>query len=286
MKPLTLHLARMANRLSARLPPSIGCWIRNRTWPSRRPTLHYLEFHLTDHCNMNCGGCTHFAPMADRWFADVGRVKSDFVRLKAILRNIRHIRVMGGEPLLHPECTAFLHIVRDAFPAACIELVTNGLILADQPQSFWMACRDTRTTISLSLYPPILSRLDGIRDRCKCERVPLEIKDSSMFLARYVPEGDVGVRKAFRFCRGEFFYCPILRDGRIYKCAMGCYAPYWNRFAPTLIPAEEGLPLADATGFSILRYLMQPMPACAHCAVTMRKYPWCNGPPKLEDWIR
>ena len=286
MRSLTFSVARMANITAACLPPWIGCWIRNRSWPSRRPLLHYVEFHLTDHCNMNCGGCTHFAPMADRWFADVGRVAADFARLKVLFRNIRHVRVMGGEPLLHPDCTRFLHVVREAFPNTRLELVTNGLLLGEQPESFWTACRETRTTISLSVYPPIRDRLDEISARCRSEDVALETKNSSTFFTRYVPEGNVDVQKAFRHCRGKSFFCPILREGRIYKCAMGCYAHYWNRAAPTPFPAEDGMPLADATGTGILLYLMRPMPACAHCATTTRYYPWRNGAPKLEDWIR
>ena len=286
MRRLKLLVAQMANRLSVRLPPSIGRWLRNRSWPSRRPVLHYLEFHLADHCNMNCGGCTHYAPMADRWFADVGRVTADFARLKELFRNIRHVRVMGGEPLLHPDCTRFLHVVRDAFPNTRLELVTNGLLLAGQPESFWAACRETGTIISLSVYPPLRGRTDDIFAKCRAERVPIEPKDSSMFMTHYVPDGNVDVREAFRFCRGESFFCPILREGRIYNCAMGCYAKYWNRVAPTPFPAEEGMELASATGAGILLYLMRPIPACAHCSPTARNFTWRNGASKLEDWIK
>ena len=235
---------------------------------------------------MNCGGCTHFSPMADRWFADAGRVAEDFGRLRALFRNIRHIRVMGGEPLLHPGCTDFLRIARDAFPRTRLELVTNGLLLGRQEEAFWKACRATRTIISLSVYPPIRAQLDGIRARCGREGVALEEKGSDTFMTRFDPEGKVDVRKAFRHCRGRSYFCPILREGRIYRCAMGCYAAYWNRVSSTPIPAEDGLPLADATGTGILTYLMRPMPACAHCAPTIRTFAWRNGAPKLEDWLK
>lgn len=286
MSRLTFLVAKVVNRLSARMPSSLGRWLRNRSWPSSRPVLRYLEFHLTDHCNMNCGGCIHFAPMADRWFADIGHVKADFARLKMLFRNIRDIRVMGGEPLLHPDCTNFLRIVRDAFPAARLELVTNGLLLENQPESFWADCCATRTIISLSVYPPIRDRLAGISARCRSEGVHLDAKDGSMFQARYVPAGDMDARKAFRFCRGNWYFCPILRDGRIYKCAMGCYAAYWNRGAKTKLPVEDGLPIGSATGPEILDYLMRPMPTCAYCSPTPRSFTWRNGAPKPEDWIK
>ena len=286
MRRLKLLAAQMANRLAVRLPPSIGRWLRNRSWPSRRPVLHYLEFHLVDHCNMNCGGCTHYAPMADSWFADIGRATADFARLKELFRNIRHVRFMGGEPLLHPDCPRFLHVVRDAFPNTRLELVTNGLLLAGQPEQFWSACRETDTIISLSVYPPLRGRTDGIFAKCRAERVSIEAKDSSTFMTHYVPDGSVDVREAFRHCRGKAFFCPILREGRIYNCAMGCYAQYWNRVAPTPFPAEEGMALAGATGAEILLYLMNPIPTCAHCSPTAREFAWRNGAPRLEDWIR
>ena len=193
---------------------------------------------------------------------------------------------MGGEPLLHPECTRFLRIVRDAFPRTRLELVTNGLLLGSRPESFWADCRATGTIVSLSVYPPIRAQLDDIRARCGRENVPIEEKDSGTFMTRFVPDGNLDVRKAFRHCRGQSFFCPILREGRIYKCAMGCYAPYWNRVAPNPFPVEKGLALADATGVEILIYLMKPMPTCACCSPTPRTYPWRNGAPKLEDWIK
>ncbi len=286
MSRLSLFAARAANRLSARLPPSLGRWLRNRSWPSPKPTLRYLEFHLTDHCNMNCGGCTHFAPMAERWFADAARVTADFARLKELFRNISEVRVMGGEPLLHPGCVTFLRIVRDAFPACRLALVTNGLLLAKQNATFWEACRETRALISLSVYPPVRPQVEALAARCRAENVPLELVESGTFIARCVPDGSVDARKAFRFCRGSWFFCPILRDGRIYRCAMGCYAAYWNRAAKASIPVEDGIALEAASGPEILDYLMRPMPTCAYCSPQARAFAWRNGEPKLEDWIR
>lgn len=283
---LPLFAAQAANRLSARLPPSIGRWLRNRSWPSAKPTLRYLEFHLTDHCNMNCGGCTHFAPLADRWFAEIGRVTADFERLKVLFRNIKEIRVMGGEPLLHPDCIGFLRIVRDAFPACRLALVTNGLLLARQTAMFWDACRATHTMVSLSVYPPVHPQVEALAARCREEGVSLECVESGTFLARYVSAGNVDAREAFRFCRGSWFFCPILRDGRIYRCAMGCYASYWNRAAKAELPVEDGIALRSATGPEILDYLMRPMPTCAYCSPAARTFAWRNGTPKLEDWIK
>ena len=228
----------------------------------------------------------HFAPMADRWFADLDRIAADFVRLKELFRNIREIRVMGGEPLLHPDCVAFLRIVRAAFPNCRLALVTNGLLLAKQSASFWDVCRETHALISLSVYPPVKPQVQALADLCREEGVPLECVESGTFIARYVPEGNVDVRKSFRHCRGSWFFCPILREGRVYRCAMGCYADYWKRAANAELPVEEGIELDSATGPEILDYLMRPMCTCAYCSPAAREFAWRNGAPKLEDWVK
>ena len=117
--------------ISAHLPPSMSIWVVNRSLPVGRPVLDYLEFHLADHCNLNCAGCTHFAPYADRRFADLVETRRDFLRLNELFSNIRHIRIMGGEPLLHSEAAEFVRMVHEAFPRSSVRLVTNGIKLLD-----------------------------------------------------------------------------------------------------------------------------------------------------------
>ena len=45
------------NRIDVHLPLWAGVRVRNpRLF---RPELDYVEYHLADHCNLNCAGCTH-----------------------------------------------------------------------------------------------------------------------------------------------------------------------------------------------------------------------------------
>jgi hypothetical protein len=40
--------------------------------------MKYLEHHIVDHCNLNCIGCSHFSPLAEKWFEDFETFKLDF----------------------------------------------------------------------------------------------------------------------------------------------------------------------------------------------------------------
>ena len=281
---LAFRAARLNKWLAVRLPPWIGKWMLNRAWPLRRPVLHYLEFHVADHCNLNCSGCTHFSPMADERLADPAAVERDFARLRAVFRAIRRIRIMGGEPLLNPRCAEIVGIVRAAFPSCRLELVTNALLLARQEAGFWEACRKAGAVLSVTVYPPMAGRAGELESLCRAKGVKAEFSRCTSFFARYVPGGGVDPAAAFRYCRTDLFYCPFLRDGRIYRCATGALASYWNRATGDALPEEAGLPLEEATGPQILDYLARPMATCAHCAASCRVFGWRGGEIDLRDW--
>ena len=63
-----------------------------------------LEFHVTDKCNLNCVGCSHFAPIYRNYEdcnADVDEFFLDVKQLSLKFENILTFRLMGGEPFLN-----------------------------------------------------------------------------------------------------------------------------------------------------------------------------------------
>ena len=288
MRKLKSILLGWIYRVVVLLPPRLAIWVVNRSWPWGRPVLDYVEFHLTDHCNLNCAGCTHFAPYADKRFADIKQVERDLSRLKAIFSNIRHIRIMGGEPLLHDDAAACVHLVRELFPRSKIRLVTNGLLLLDRANqrvaSVLASLRESRVGLDWTLYPPLEKRRGEIERLCTESGVDLRISENSAFLARMKPQGDASAADSFRWCR-KLAYCPILDNGRIYLCAQAHYIGYYNRAAGTSVASDEGIDIYTASAREILLYLMRPSPACAYCDAGMRHFEWKNEV-RPEDWWR
>ena len=77
----------------------------NRQVKTPRDTLRF-EIHLCDHCNLNCKGCGHFSPLAQKRFLDPAVFERDCRQLSKLSnRKIELIDLMGGEPLLHPHIT-------------------------------------------------------------------------------------------------------------------------------------------------------------------------------------
>ncbi len=263
------------------LPVSIGMYIRNRCWPWR-PVLDAVELHLADRCNMNCTGCAHFSPFAAEWYADVDSVERDLTALRGrFCGGIRHVNLLGGEPLLHRDVVGIIRRVRRACPNAMITLVTNGLKLLDEPSSFWQACREVGIRLNLTLYKPMAARRESIEKKCREEGVCLRVQIGDVFFAKTVPEGTAKPQRSFRLCRNTT-YCPYLREGRLYRCAQEYHiADFLDG-----VGGKGGLLIDDEklTAKCILAYLMTPGKICAYCSDRLRLFPWSQGSRDKSDW--
>ena len=96
--------------------------------------LEKIDIHITDHCNLNCKGCTHFSPLSEEFYLNIDNFRTDLARLAALTgAQLGQIFLLGGEPLLHPHLTDFFPIARDLFPNTQIIIITNGILLPQQP---------------------------------------------------------------------------------------------------------------------------------------------------------
>lgn len=269
-------------RLGAHMPVGVAIYIVNRTLPIGRPVLDYLEFQVADHCNLNCAGCLHYSPYAPKRFASIESMERDLWRLSQIFSNIRHMRIMGGEPLLNTELPSFVRLARRFFPKSKIRVVTNGVAL----HSFrdWQVFKECDVGIDWTKYPPTFALEEKIVSACRAAGVNLRITENSSFMARLKPKGLCCAWKSFAWCR-ERLYCPILDNGRIAVCASARYVDYYNRVAGSNIPVDKGIDIYNNDAKTIMRYLMTPVAACAFCTPDVRIFSWkqCGS---VEDWVR
>lgn len=280
-------------RIDQMVPKWLGVCLRNRTWPWGKPVLDVVEIHLTDHCNLNCAGCLHFTPFAKKWFADARDVERDLKALREKFRYIRHVTLLGGEPLLHPEYDRFVKIVREVSPESLVTVVTNGVLLTGTVLDRFLAvCAENNVRVKWTVYPPLAHRREELVKAFRDAKVDMFMVEVGDFYVKTLPEGGDS-KAALRFCR-NMTYCPYLRDGRIYTCAQAFhirdYIAAWEREngdGGNMCPSR-GLDVYDSglSGRAIINYLMTPCETCRFCADSFRYMDWRQSTGCVKEWVR
>ncbi len=248
------------------------------------PTLKYLETHLTDHCNLNCKACSHYCNIAPECFANIDEFKINLLRLSKIFSNIETIRLMGGEPLLHPDINLFLKAARNLFPDSKIKLVTNGIMLQRMSTDFWQTCKQNGIMIDISKYPYTEKIFSKLVNMCEINDVKTEIINIGYeFYCFHNPNANSEPQKALNNCR-KYFYCPILIGDRIYICAKSYFVKNYNQRFLKNIPVADGIDINSNSGSNILKYIETPVETCKYCSYEWKKIDWEVSKHEEDEW--
>ena len=236
------------------------------------PKLHRLsvEYSLTEHCNISCHACAHASPLLPQKFADLGSFARDFEALAAAL-HISELRIVGGEPLLHPRLLEFLTEARRIGIADSIVVYTNGVLLHLMTPDFWRLI----DVLRISAYPGVRRRLDddACARLCREHDVTLTVEHFRTFSQTLVGkriEDPKLVRAIYRACHTAT-ECHTVHEGRFYKCPMAPIMASWLGLhgMPFASPPGDGVALHDnpALRRDLAAYLDDPKPlaACSYC---------------------
>lgn len=245
--------------------------------------LYYIEHHITDHCNLNCNGCTHFSPLAEPWFEDLEDFKKDFNKLNELF-DVKTIRLMGGEPLLHPEVKEFIIQTREIFHKARIELVTNGILLNEDPELIQVINKND-VWVNISDYHIIKNLYDRLKHIKNCM---LSSRDAMYNLSLDL-DGKQDPNYTYRTCVSRVMGCNYYQNGKFYICAPVANIEKFNLYFNKNLPTCEGMSIYEHTAEEILNYLYNtPAELCKYCnadQALMSNHPFCRSTKNINEWI-
>ena len=94
--------------------------------PSPIPSLRYLEFQITDHCNLRCRHCYIGDGLhQDLPLEKIYKVLKEFEEIQGL-----RLLLSGGEPLLHPHFWKINEILRE-YPFRSV-LLSNGTLITEE----------------------------------------------------------------------------------------------------------------------------------------------------------
>lgn len=258
--------------IKRRLNSIIRIWLKMRKLS--------FEIHLTEHCNLNCKGCDNFSPVANKEFINLDFFENEMTQMCKIFgkKGIEEIRLLGGEPLLHPEIKKILKISRRIFPETRLTIISNGLLLPKMDMEFFDICKSDNIQILVTKYPVNFDYdkvLDNIRkDGVNCGAFNEEpIK--TLFKKILDFEGKQDVCKSNKLCMNAN-HCISLKDGKLYTCSTIPNVKHLNSFFGVNFLVDEDKDCIDIFKITdakkIRRLLNRPVPFCRYCDIEHEEF--------------
>jgi organic radical activating enzyme len=231
------------------------------------------EVNVVEHCNLACRSCSHLSPVLPKSIVDAALLYRDL----ALLARHYHagtVRLLGGEPLLHPDLLSVIEAVRRSGVTDSVCVVTNGLLLPRMADEFWQAV----DVVQVSLYPGRELEDDDRRaclQRAAAGGTMISFSTCDTFRQSYSEQGTDDsdlIRAIYDSCLVVHQWrCHTVAEGRFYKCPQAY-------FLPKLVDACAGTQLQDSIaiddrqtlGGDLLDFLQsgEPLAACRNCLGT------------------
>lgn len=254
-----------------------------------------LEMNVAYGCNLKCEYCTH-----------LGRFMKGIVPWEELLLWYRswnqkihphNVRVMGGEPLLHPHLESILYGTREHWKDSRVELITNGLLLPKAKASLFTALKEIGADVTVSRHfdDPCYNQMfaAGI-EVLKKHGIEPHITQSNWFWMKCYRIDEQGrtspyqsdPEKAWKPCYVKNL-CTTLLDNCLYRCPqLGCYAQAVKK---GFVPFEawkvvlDYKPLtSDCTQEELETFMTSG--ACAQCSICPEEFQYADMYEKLNTF--
>lgn len=250
--------------------------------------LPYLEFHIADHCNLNCKACEHYSGLVkESHFPKLENFTRDFERLHEFIDDIGMIRILGGEPLLNQEINEYIKLSRRLYSRTVIYVVTNAILLPKMPEEFFKTLRECKAAIWISFYPPLESKMPAIKNLLEEKDVKFHISPlNKNFTIKQTLKCHEHPREIFLQCFQA--HCHNLYDGKIAACFLPFTTKYFNSYYGKNLPEDGALDLYDEnlTTEKLKAHLLMPFERCRYCTPPVDiAWSTIKNPSPITDWI-
>jgi organic radical activating enzyme len=230
--------------------------------------LEFLEIMLIRTCNLSCEGCTTFSDLKYQGYTTWTQGR-EWLEPWINRITLEGVGVMGGEPLINPQVREWLTGLRELLPDTQIRFVTNGLLLDRHWDVVDLLHKLGNSVLKISRHvntPELVSTIQRVYDSYNWQPVnefgidrwattnqfQFQIAQPKTFLktfrndyANMAPHNNIPA-DAFELCVQK--RCPLLYNGKIYKCGtvgltpelLDRYnRPNWAQWQPYITPGLD-----------------------------------------------
>lgn len=249
--------------------------------------VRLVEYHVVDHCNLNCRGCAHFAPVGGERFASVDEFTRSLTSL-ARIQTVTSVRLMGGEPLLHPKLFEFTHAARVILGNnADVRVMTNGILLDKLMANIVHNLTKDRVTLEVTRYPLPDARYDEAIRLIRAFGVIVNVvNDDTKTLRHHRLDVNGGhlVDDNCVMTAGEGSL--QLKNNFLFRCPITAYVHRLNSASGSnfVVPEDDVLSLYAATPADVERFQATRNKFCENCAPCTYGHPFGLSKRRLSEW--
>lgn len=228
--------------------------------------VNALEINISEQCNLKCKGCDHGMDVITPRNIPLPKLLLDIQKASQYL-HAKTLRIIGGEPLLHPELSQIIQVFQKKHIADSIELWTNGLLLDNISKTNW----ELLNGIVISKYPNISNTWDNkyLKAIAKKYNVWIHVRDSNTFSwSMYLKKNPFDIARILHNSCRESATCNTIRNGKFYKCVQSAFAKDRLLYNGIVID-DDGIELHNSDNIikKIQNHLWSnnPLNACYYC---------------------
>ena len=264
--------------------------------------IDYIEFYITNVCNLACPGCNRFNNYKFKGFELWSDHEAEYTQWSKELQ-FNSIGILGGEPLLNIDFMSWLKGIRRLWPKTHTKVVTNGYYLnqvkglyeyvkLDPGVKLWVGIHNKMhketimSNIKDFLTEPLVYEFNTdnpyqqymwITD---ANGVKLKVEYNWWFHQGAIVQTETGktlhnsdVDTAHAICHSKT--CHHFMNGKLYKCGAVALFPDFDRQHKLELSAEDRVlinsyqPLSfidsDHAKTSFINNLNKPIPQCKFC---------------------
>lgn len=233
-----------------------------------------FELNIVHHCNLSCKGCSHLSPIMSK----------EVITSEEVLRNLsilarylspRCLRVVGGEPLLHPNLIDILRAIKASMISPTLRVVTNGTLLKQTNYNFWELVDE----VHVSIYPEQELSQDDIyfiKEQASSYQVNVNLKYFYEFRESYSEIGtkDMAfIQRIYNTCKiSHAWHCHTMYAGHFFKCPQSLFLSKLASKSRENV-FRDALKIEDTANFFVrLRDYLEssvPLASCSNCLGTI-----------------
>ena len=177
----------------------------------------YLEIPITTKCTLKCKNCANLIPCYDNPInIDIKNIEKSLDYLLKCISQIVCVRVLGGEPFLHPKLGQFLTYLLEKKQILRIEVVTNGSVIITDKKLIQIL-KNPKIVVSISNYKIVsinkfISILEKNHISYYCNSLKYWNDYGDLSLKGHTNKV---LKKQYRKCHNV---CKMLINGNLYIC--------------------------------------------------------------------